>query len=34
VLHDVIEQEIDARELAPGDVVLLEAVGCVPADLL
>ncbi len=32
-LRDGIQQEIDARDLVPGDLVLLEAGGRVPADL-
>jgi Ca2+-transporting ATPase len=33
VLRDGVQQEIDARDLVPGDSVLLEAGGRVPADL-
>lgn len=33
VIRDGIRQDIDAREVVPGDVVLLEAGGRVPADL-
>jgi Ca2+-transporting ATPase len=33
VIRDGVRQEIDARELAPGDLVLLEAGSRVPADL-
>ena len=33
VLRDGIQQELDARDLVPGDVVLLEAGRRVPADL-
>ena len=33
VMRDGVRREIDARELVPGDVVLLEAGGRVPADL-
>jgi Ca2+-transporting ATPase len=33
VLHDGVQQELDARDLVPGDVVLLEAGRRVPADL-
>ena len=33
VLRDGVRREIDAREIVPGDVVLLEAGGRVPADL-
>ncbi len=33
VIRDGAQQEIDARELVPGDLVLLEAGGRVPADL-
>ena len=33
VMRDGVRREIDAREIAPGDVVLLEAGGRVPADL-
>jgi Ca2+-transporting ATPase len=33
VLRDSLRREVDARELVPGDLVLLEAGGRVPADL-
>jgi Ca2+-transporting ATPase len=33
VVRDGVHQEIDARKLVPGDLVLLEAGGRVPADL-
>ena len=33
VMRDGVRREIDAREIVPGDVVLLEAGGRVPADL-
>lgn len=33
VVRDGVQREIDARDLVPGDVVLLEAGGWVPADL-
>ncbi|MDH3583814.1 MAG: HAD-IC family P-type ATPase [Phycisphaerae bacterium] len=33
VLRDQVEQRIDASDLVPGDIVLLETGDCVPADL-
>jgi Ca2+-transporting ATPase len=33
IIRDGVQQEIDARELVPGDLVLLESGGGVPADI-